>query len=239
MGFDREFEELWLGKFSTCLKQIAGEEVYAHVFGRQETGAMNSEQANAISWTRQAMDRLELLVGDELSHEIFCGCACQFPQEELRIIRKVFRITGDLTLAQAMLQDQFDQYLKEKLQLDAEIIEEIKTRNWGTAGKMLGSTIVITRIPNVVNVKEYFAASEPEARRRLYCHCPRIWEAVQKGERLSSTYCYCGAGFYKYIWEEIIGTQVDVEVLESILGGGDVCRFAIYLPLDMETSQPS
>lgn len=185
------------------------------------------------------MDRLEHVVGDELRQEILSGCACHFPQQDLHIIRKVFQITGDLDLARAMLQDQFDQFLKEKYRLDAGIIAEIKACNWGAAGKMLGATIVVTRIPHAATLKEYFAASELEERRRLYCHCPRIRDVLQKGEQLSSTCCCCGAGFYKYIWEEIIGIQVDVEVLESILGGGDVCRFAIYLPLDMETSQTS
>jgi predicted hydrocarbon binding protein len=47
---------------------------------------------------------------------------------------------------------------------------------------------------------------------------------------LPEDYCYCGAGFYKGIWEEILGEPVEVEVLESVLQGGDVCRIAIHLP---------
>ena len=43
-------------------------------------------------------------------------------------------------------------------------------------------------------------------------------------------YCYCGAGFYKGIWETILGEQVRVEVLESVMMGGDVCKIAIHLP---------
>ena len=43
-------------------------------------------------------------------------------------------------------------------------------------------------------------------------------------------FCYCGAGFYKGIWEEIIQEEVKVEVLESVLKGDDVCKIAIYLP---------
>jgi predicted hydrocarbon binding protein len=47
---------------------------------------------------------------------------------------------------------------------------------------------------------------------------------------LSPTYCYCGAGFYKGIWEEITQQNVEVELLESVLQGDDVCKIAIHLP---------
>ncbi|HUT21312.1 MAG TPA: hypothetical protein VM366_19345 [Anaerolineae bacterium] len=47
-------------------------------------------------------------------------------------------------------------------------------------------------------------------------------------------YCYCGAGYYKGIWEAILGQPVRVEVLESVLKGGDVCTIAIDLPAKEE-----
>jgi len=46
------------------------------------------------------------------------------------------------------------------------------------------------------------------------------------------TYCYCGAGFYKGIWEEILQEPVEVEVLESVLKANEVCKIAIHLPLE-------
>ncbi len=55
-------------------------------------------------------------------------------------------------------------------------------------------------------------------------------DALRLREPLSRTYCYCGAGFYKGIWEEILQVPVEVEVLESVLAGGEVCRIAISLP---------
>jgi len=51
--------------------------------------------------------------------------------------------------------------------------------------------------------------------------------------KISPTYCYCGAGFYKDIWEEILQHPVEVEVMESVLKGDDVCKIAIYLPSDL------
>ena len=70
---------------------------------------------------------------------------------------------------------------------------------------------------------------DPDKQREYYCHCPRIREMLRTGETLSAAYCYCGAGFYKKIWEEILQQPVKVEVLESLLKGDSVCKFAIHL----------
>ena len=48
--------------------------------------------------------------------------------------------------------------------------------------------------------------------------------------KLSPTYCYCGAGFYKGLWEGILQKPVMVEILESVMKGDDVCKIAIHLP---------
>jgi predicted hydrocarbon binding protein len=47
-------------------------------------------------------------------------------------------------------------------------------------------------------------------------------------------YCQCGAGFYRGIWETILERPVRVEVLESVLSGGDVCRVAVQTGLKPE-----
>jgi predicted hydrocarbon binding protein len=73
--------------------------------------------------------------------------------------------------------------------------------------------------------------SDPEKRRQFYCHCPRIRDVLKSGETIPPIYCYCGAGFYKGIWEEILQQPVQVELLESVLMGDDVCTIRIDLPL--------
>jgi predicted hydrocarbon binding protein len=73
--------------------------------------------------------------------------------------------------------------------------------------------------------------TDPVKRRDYYCHCPRMREALRFVAAVSPTYCYCGAGFYKHIWEEILQEPVEIEILETVLKGDDVCRFAIRLPV--------
>jgi len=53
---------------------------------------------------------------------------------------------------------------------------------------------------------------------------------LSTSETIPPIYCYCGAGFYKGIWEEILQQPVKVEVLKSVLAGDEVCTIAVHLP---------
>ena len=98
------------------------------------------------------------------------------------------------------------------------------------AGVRKGKQIISTKIPKSSYIVEYFEAEDPLEKRKLYCHCPRVRDGVGEDPQLPLAYCYCGAGFYKGIWEIILGVPVRVEVLESVMMGGDVCKIAIQLP---------
>jgi predicted hydrocarbon binding protein len=52
------------------------------------------------------------------------------------------------------------------------------------------------------------------------------------GQGMPTTFCYCGAGWYRQQWEGAMGRPVTVEIVKSVLRGDDACQFAIYLPQD-------
>lgn len=60
-----------------------------------------------------------------------------------------------------------------------------------------------------------------------YCLCPMI----EKGpETISPTYCQCSVGYVKYMFQKLITFKpVEVELLESLRGGGKACRFKIEI----------
>jgi len=233
-----DFERAWLAKFSHCLDEIAGEEIRKEVMVGSETLSAGSSpdlcepqsSAAVIAWSRQAMDRLDALVDEQRRRAIMVGCACQYPRSDLQAIREVFAGTGDVELAHQMLQEQFESFLRTVLRLDDELVAEIVERGWGSAGVKRGNTVIATKIPKSGYLVAYMAEPDPVKKRELYCHCPRIRDVLKRSERISPTYCYCGAGFYKGIWEEILQEPVEVELLESVLQGDQVCRVAIYLP---------
>jgi hypothetical protein len=60
-----------------------------------------------------------------------------------------------------------------------------------------------------------------------YCLCPMLENGPAT---LSPTYCQCSAGYVRYMFQKLItGRPVQVELLESLRGGGKSCRFKITI----------
>jgi hypothetical protein len=227
-----DFERAWLAKFANGLEQVAGEGIREQVMAGSEGLSADSGRQQVIDWSRQAMARLDALVDLEGRKEVMTGCACQYPKDQLQGIKRTFAETQDLDRAHRMLQEQFEAFLEDTLQLSDELVQEVVARGWGAAGVKKGNTIIATKIPKSGFLLEYMNETDPEKKRQHYCHCPRVRDLLKTQDSISTTYCYCGAGFYKGIWEEILGEPVEVELLQSVLKGDDVCQIAIELPWD-------
>ena len=199
--------------------------------GSEELSSESSSQ-EVIGWTKTAMERLNSLVDQEQSRRIMTGCACQYPKSNLSRMREEYAATGDLARVLRMLQEQFQAFLTGTLGLDDKQTLEVARRGWGLAGVVEGRSIIATKIPKSGYLVDYLNEPDPEKRRQIYCHCPRVREILKTSETISPTYCYCGAGYYKGIWEEILQRPVEVEVLESVLWGDEVCKVAVHLPSD-------
>jgi hypothetical protein len=221
------FEEIWLKKFEDSFNQIAGPDIRARVMDFQEDAAANSNVSESIRWTAQAMARLDELVDEQHRRDIMTACACEFPATRLIPVQETYAKTNDLAEAHRMLETMFHTDLEESVKLDEAAIREIKDRAWGVAGTLKADRIVAVKMP--FELQEYLGTEEAAGKRYHYCHCPRVREVIRTGEaEISQTYCYCGAGFYKRIWEIITQDPVRVEVLETVLHGDDECKIAIY-----------
>ena len=227
-----DFDRYWVEKFSQCLEQNVDEEVHAAVMQGSEALSKDSDRQDVAEWTKTAMDELSSLVDEETLKNTMTSCACQYPKSDLQDIRKKYAETQDLDAVHSMLQQRFEKFLRDSLELDHAMVTEIIKRGWGLAGVIDGNTIIATKIPKSGFLVEYMNETDSQKKRQYYCHCPRVRDILKYGQTLPKTYCYCGAGFYKGIWEEIIQQPVEVEVLESVLDGGEVCKIAIHLPTE-------
>jgi len=230
MEEDRSFEALWLEKFSSGLDGTAGEEVRKKVMAGSQKLLSQPGSSDTIDWTKQAMERLDALVEEDGRRDIMTGCACQYSKADLQEIRRAYEDTHDIAHVHQMLQAHFESFLKRTRTADETATQTVISRGWGLAGIRQGDTIIATKIPKSENLGKYMAETDPAKRRALYCHCPRVKDMLLTPETISMTYCYCGAGFYKGIWEEILQEPVRVELLTSVLRGDDVCSVRICLP---------
>jgi predicted hydrocarbon binding protein len=225
-----DFERAWLAKFSSRLDDIAGKEIRVKVMQGSEGLSSDSSRGEVIAWSRMAMERLESLVDEEGRKSIMTGCACHYPRSGLQDVRKEYEATQDIDIAHRMLQERFESFLSDTLELDDDLVAKVVGRGWGLAGIRQDGTIIATKIPKSGYLVQYMQETDPEKKRQVYCHCPRVRDALKTGVTISPTYCYCGAGFYKGIWEEILQEPVEVEVLKSVLKGDQVCTIAVHLP---------
>jgi predicted hydrocarbon binding protein len=56
------------------------------------------------------------------------------------------------------------------------------------------------------------------------CYCGSV---SKTREKIPLIFCYCGAGWYKRLFEEVLGSPVRVEVVQSIANGADQCVLRI------------
>ena len=225
-----DFETQWQEKLSRAVEDLAGTEVRVRALAGGEPLQDPSASREKLLWTCQSLEILAETLDEKTRQEILTRCHCSYPVEDLQDIKALYQETGDLDRVLDALQAKFEVFLRETLQLEDELIEVIIQRGWGLAGVREGNRILATKIPKSGYLRDYFMEEDPLEKRRLYCHCPRVRNEVGSDPVLPGEYCYCGAGFYQGIGEEILGNPVRVEVLESVMAGGEVCRIAVHLP---------
>jgi len=69
------------------------------------------------------------------------------------------------------------------------------------------------------------SAETGQASPKGICLCP-LAEA-QKAGQLSPTYCLCSVGYVQEMHERTLGRPVEVELVDSVLRGGQRCRFRL------------
>jgi hypothetical protein len=224
-----DFETQWQGKLAQAIESLAGVKIRDRVLTGGEKIQDSSPSREKLVWTCQALEILAETADEKNRQEILTRCHCRYPVEDLGDVKALYQETRDLDRALDALQSKFETFLRSTLQLEEKLVEKIVSLGWGLAGLRDGNTIIATKIPKSGYLREYFQADDPLEKRRLYCHCPRVRDEIGADPALPVEYCYCGAGFYQGIWEEILGKPVQVEVLESVMTGGEVCKIAIHL----------
>nr|QEE16272.1 hypothetical protein DSAG12_02102 [Candidatus Prometheoarchaeum syntrophicum] len=113
-----------------------------------------------------------------------------------------------------------------------EVLDFVENDQKISAGIREGNTIIMKKIPYMTNK----ALSEKDRRKRNYyvCHNPMIREALlEEDQPINPIFCNCSGGFIKNYWEAVLECPVDVELLDSVIMGGEFCEFAIHLPSEI------
>jgi len=226
-----------LERMAARVDQVLGEDVRAEILpaALSGLGTSNWEKANVI---RAVMQRLEQRIDDEIRRAIFADCFRDLPESFFLQDRERYHEIGDL--------DRFLEIKRQELvaQLEAirdegglffdqpisdEVVDLVRGDPEIAFGVRHEDVLYVTKIP--YRAKEWLAATDPQQKRYLYCHCPWARESLRQPEGpIPATFCRCSAGYHKKPWEVILGQPLEADVLESVLQGDERCRFAIHLP---------
>ena len=210
---------MWKQLFTEGLDTYTSEAVKTEILNGQAYQRVEPTSEAFSAWLCNAMDRLDALVQNkDTRRKIMQCCSSRMPVARLQLLQEVYQQTGNIDgLIEFINRDPswFNPSYSEKLVRD-------------------GNRIVITKTHcephGCTKVK-----SKTEQHIRS-CHCPHIQSTVKCQKPISPTFCLCGSGWYKQLWEELLEHPVRVEMLETITSGADHCRFVIHLR--EEPSQP-
>lgn len=219
------------------LALLEGAEVAQELIGTLPKPPLGSEPADYPAFTRTLMERLEQHLPESTVCHALAGNHHRIPAEEFEDERKLYLLSGSM-----------EEYLRaehknqvEALQRHADtgtvwfeqiitqdVVDFVAANQEIQSAVQVGDTLYITKIP--YDPARYLAETDETMRRYYACHCPFVREAILRGEpEISGNWCYCSGGFVKYPYEIILGRELRVELLQSVLRGDPVCRFAIHL----------
>lgn len=198
----------WDGRFAKNLVRVLGSEVRKQVMeGGDKLFTLESTVDERAGWVKAAMERLDELADEEQKYDILSCCAHDFSQKRIAKLRAIYERSGDVD----------------------EVLEAMrKDPAWYEKPRREGNIIYVGKSP--FDSKNYEKATDKDEKRRYYCHCAMVRNHLKEG--ISTTFCYCGSGWYRQQWEGILRKPVKVEIKKSLLKGDDTCEFAIHLPPD-------
>ncbi|MCK4916274.1 MAG: hypothetical protein KAS89_08885 [Candidatus Eisenbacteria sp.] len=202
----------WLGRFEDSLAQFASDDVKREVLEGSDGILPQSDTDKKIAWVKGAMERLDAAVPDEdTRREIVCRCAHIYPAEQIQKLKSKYEELGGLEPFMTWLKED-PGYRGAPYYRDPERGDDV---------------IFIDKAPQ--EAAKHREATDPSVKRASACHCPIIKAAIQRGEEISPTFCNCGTGWFKPLWETLLERPVRITCEESVLQGHDRCKFAIYL----------
>ena len=193
----------WQQLFAENLESWLGTEDSQEIMECYEGITHKSGLEERVDAIKCAMIMLDRIATDDEKFEILSQCAHIFPPELIDTMRVVYEETHDVDIVLQSMQE-VGNYPK-------------FTRT--------GNILFSSKQPS--NPKAFAEAKTQKEKMQAYCFCPMIKYDL---DDISESFCYCGSGWVKRLWEGILGLHIRVEIVKSLTKGDDECQFAVHLP---------
>ncbi len=222
---------------ATRLTEATDADTSERLLGSTARPPLGSDPTDFPAFTKRLMERLEAELPLETVQRVLAGNNHQIPpsafatekehfenaaslEEYLRgrHKRNVFELQQHCDSNAVWFEQTITQDVVDFVAANQEILSAVKD----------GDALYITKIP--YDPEKYLTETDPTMRRYYACHCPFAREAIKAGSPdISPNWCYCSAGFAKHPFEVLFERPLRVKLLQSVLKGDPVCRFAIHL----------
>ncbi|MFX1252149.1 MAG: hypothetical protein ACFFCZ_11135 [Promethearchaeota archaeon] len=224
--------------FSKRLINEFGEKLRNQIFEGIEVPPLGIHPKNKPAVTKKLVERFLAKVDHEKCKTFFeVGLRSKYT-ESYKKPTELFHQTNDidefLKIRHQNLVKTLENHLQEGTlfftqEIDEEVISYVKQNPTIEAGIREGNQVIITKIPYMA--KHFIHETNEKKKRYYYCHNPWIREAlIEEDLPISPIFCGCSAGYFKNFWEAVFDQSVRVEVLESVIRGDKICKFALHLP---------
>ncbi len=203
----------WEWLLDQHLERVLGEKKARQIGRGREKLLVTSPLEERFIWVRGAVERLENQAEDGERYEVLSRCSHVFPSSQIEKLRAVYLAAEKRT----------DDMLEA---VDAVIDFMGEDPGWGERPLREGYTLLCSKKPR--DPEGYQQAVSAQEKKRAYCFCPLVRGHLEEG--LPSSFCYCGAGWYRQQWEGALGRPVKIKIIHSLLQGDDICEFAVQLP---------
>ena len=200
----------------------------------------DGEQGCAV--TRELMKRLDAVADNETKKDILSHVRHGLKPEQFGWARRKFIACGqniDRFIAQNY-RDDVENFIRLRdtgedfygQPITPEVFDFIMETGIVTDQVRHGADIRITGFP--FDMIRYIQETDERKKRYYACHCPFARESILAEEGLvSTTICYCSLGHAKLMWEAVLDTELDGEIVESVLGGDLLCKYVLHLTEDV------
>jgi len=196
----------WDKRLASSLGRILGKNARRKIMkDREKLFTIKSSNEERTQWLKSVIDRIDKTAKEHEKYDILSPCAHKFSRKRIESLESIYKETGDLN----------------------EVLKEMhKDYEWYEDPVLKDNIIYVTKIP--YDPEGYKNAHTLKEKQANYCHCSLVRNHFNEG--ISPTFCYCSAGWYRQLWEGIIGRPVNIKILKTLIKGDQNCKFAIFLP---------
>lgn len=193
----------WEDRLAREVESRLGREACLAVMRGYENLPPDADIDQRALWVHTAVHTLDRLTGSRQTCDILSRCAHTFSRRRINHLRSVYLQAGSVD----------------------DVLESMhEDPDWYENPERQGDTILVTKVP--ADRRGYERAVSRQERRESYCHCALAYRHL---DTMPPAFCNCGAGWYRQLWEGILGRTVRVEIIKCLTRMDETCRFAIHL----------